>query len=102
MRRRPLLFAALVVLSLVGYFSVANAEPQKWAVVVGIGQYRDASIPSLRYAGADARAMHDFLVDPKGGAFPRSHVTLLIDQQATQVALRSALGTVLARNAVKG
>jgi len=78
------------------------AQPQKWAVVIGIGQYKDTAIRPLRYAGADAKAVYAFLVDPKGGGFPKGNVQLLLDAQATQVALRSALGTTLARRAVGG
>lgn len=80
----------------------AHAEPQKWAVVIGIGQYKDHAIRPLRFAVADAKAVYDFLVDPKGGGFPKGNVQLLLDQQATQVVLRSALGTTLARRAVGG
>jgi uncharacterized caspase-like protein len=80
----------------------ALAQPQKWAAVVGIGQYKDPAIRPLRYAVADARAVYNFLVDPNGGGFPKGNVQLLLDQQATQKALRSALGTTLARRAVKG
>ncbi len=79
-----------------------QAEPQRWAAVIGIGQYKDPTIRRLDFAVADAKAMYDFLVDPTGGGFPKGNVQLLLDAQATQVALRSALGTVLARQAVQG
>lgn len=91
-----------VVMSLGFSASEALADPQRWAVVVGIGKYKDPSIRPLRYAVADARAIHDFLIDPNGGRFPRQNVQLLLDEQASQKALRSALGTILARRAVKG
>jgi formylglycine-generating enzyme required for sulfatase activity/uncharacterized caspase-like protein len=73
-----------------------------YAVVIGIGQYKDPSIRPLRYAGADARAVYDFLVDPKGGGYLKANVQLLLDGQATLTAVRSALGTTLARRAVQG
>jgi hypothetical protein len=82
--------------------AAAQAQPQKWAVVIGIGQYKDPAIRPLRYAVADARAVYNFLVDPAAGGFPKAHVQILLDQLATQKALRSALGTHLARRAVKG
>jgi formylglycine-generating enzyme required for sulfatase activity len=80
----------------------AWGEAQKWAVVIGIGQYKDPAIPPLRFAGADAKAIYDFLVDPKGGGYPQANVQMLLDQQATLTAVRSALGTQLARRAVQG
>jgi uncharacterized caspase-like protein len=64
---------------------------KRWAVVIGISRYFDASVPSLRYADADARAMYDFLRSPAGGAVPEGQVRLLLNEQATTAAIRDAL-----------
>jgi len=65
----------------------------RWAVVVGISKYQDPKIPSLLYADADARAFAQFLQTEKGGSF--KHVRLLLNEQATLVNLRDALGGFL-------
>jgi TPR repeat protein len=68
------------------------------ALVVGIDRYTDGGIPQLRYARADAEAMHAALVDPEVGRFDPAKVTLLVDERATRVAVLKAL-TALKRGA---
>jgi len=77
----------------------------RWAVVVGISDYKfdtnwnpRKGIPDLRYASRDARAFADFLISPSGGAFSPDHVKLLLDQQATIDEVRVAIGDFLARS----
>ena len=60
-----------------------------WAVVVGIDSY--PNIRPLKYAVADARAFYDFLVSDN--QVPAENVFLLLNEQATLPAMRSALGT---------
>ena len=68
-----------------------------WAVVVGISRYHDSRVPALRYASADAKAFHDWLVSPQGGRFAPARVKLLLDQDATGRAIRGALFSWLKR-----
>lgn len=70
-----------------------------YAVIVGIGKYKDPEIPVLKYAKADALEIYDTLTDPRYGNFPKENVKLLIDEEATLTKIRSAMGTFLARNA---
>jgi hypothetical protein len=69
----------------------------RWAVVVGIGEYRSAAIPDLAFAGADAEAVQRFLSSPPAGPFPEDHVLLLKDEEATGAAIREALFVFLQR-----
>jgi len=64
----------------------------KWAVVVGIADFRDPSIPKLKYSSKDARDFYDFLTSDAGGRFQKDHVRLLLDQDATKVNIMDALG----------
>jgi uncharacterized caspase-like protein len=64
---------------------------QKWAVVIGISRYKDTRIAGLRYASADARAFHDWLVSQKGGGYAPAQVKLLVDTEATAQNIRNAL-----------
>ena len=52
-------------------------EGSKWALLVGIDKYHE-SLGSLKYAGADCRALHDVLVSGPL-AFPEDQVLLLSD-----------------------
>ena len=55
---------------------------QRWALVVGIGDFADKSIPSLAYTSRDAKAFWDVLVDPTLGGFKPENVRLLTDAGA--------------------
>ncbi len=67
------------------------AEGKRYALIIGIGRYRDGRIPPLRYTVADARAMYDVLTDPRHGRFPKGNVRLLLDERATLVNIRKGL-----------
>jgi hypothetical protein len=60
-----------------------------WAVVVGINNY--PRLPKLKYAVNDAEAFYRLLVEDN--RIPRENVTLLTNEQANLVNLRSTLGT---------
>jgi len=56
---------------------------QRYAVVIGISDYKDPRITDLQYADADAQAFYDFITSPAGGDFQKEHVLLLKNEQAT-------------------
>jgi len=64
---------------------------QHWAVIIGVGEYQDNRIPKLRYASADAMALYNWLTAPDGGGYAPSTVKLLIDKDATNHNIRTAL-----------
>ncbi len=64
---------------------------QKWAVIVGVGNYRNSEISDVRFAARDAQAVYDFLRSSSAGPFQEDHVLFLKDEQATTRALREAL-----------
>jgi uncharacterized caspase-like protein len=76
------------------------AVSERWAVVIGVGDYESAVIPRLRYTVADAEALHKALVGP--AAFKRDNVLLLTDRSERKPTLRNikwGLGTFLGRSA---
>lgn len=62
---------------------------KRWAVVVGVGDYRSDDIPDLEFAPADARAVKEFLESDAAGPF--DEVLYLENEQATGAAMREAL-----------
>ena len=64
---------------------------QRWAVVIGISDYADSRIPSLRYGERDAKEFCNWLVSPKGGRYAFSRVRLLLGKDATGTEIKSAL-----------
>ncbi len=67
---------------------------QKWALVVGISQFTDKSIPRLNFTTADASSFAEELTDPAIGRFPASHVHVLTDEQATTRNLKEGLNWI--------
>ncbi len=58
------------------------------AVVIGISDYQDASIPDLRFADRDARIFADFL--RSSANVPNEHLRLLTNEQATMAQMAAA------------
>lgn len=68
-----------------------TSGPQKWAVIVGVSQYANPAIPSLKFADKDAEAFANFLRTPQGGGYDNDHMRVLLNDKATFPALRDAL-----------
>lgn len=66
-----------------------TAVKNKWALVIGVSNFRDASI-NLRYAAKDAKDFAHFLI--ADGHFDPTHVKLLVDGDATRQNIIEALG----------
>lgn len=79
------------------YFEAKNI--QRYAVVVGISDYKDPKIPDLKYADKDAQAFYDFITSPEGGDFNKENVLLLKNEQATLRNIKLALTNFL-KNAI--
>ncbi|MCB0534040.1 MAG: tetratricopeptide repeat protein [Saprospiraceae bacterium] len=60
-----------------------NPKSATFAVVVGISDYQDPTIPDLRFADRDAQAFANFLRSPAGGALDEDHLKVLINEEAT-------------------
>jgi uncharacterized caspase-like protein len=71
--------------------SAGAARAQHWAVVIGVSNYADSRIPTLRYAAADAQAFYDWLVSGTGGRYAPSHVRLLLNESATTATIKESL-----------
>ena len=71
-----------------------------YAVVIGIGTYQDPRL-NLRYTANDAQGLYELLIDPNWGGLPEDHVQLLLNEQATDRNIKSALGKWLWRQATE-
>ena len=68
-----------------------GSGPQRWAVVVGVSEYTNPGIPSLKYADKDAAALANFLRRPEGGGYDSDHMRVLLNKDATLANVRDAL-----------
>ncbi len=69
---------------------------QKWAVVIGASKFKEGRLaPGGAEAGdmgESAKEFYDYLIDPNGGRFDKSHVKLLLDSSASKQNIMTALG----------
>lgn len=68
---------------------ILESAGEKYALIIGVDQFRDSNIPALRYAKNDATAVRDFLIHPDLGRFQRENVHVLLDEEATWGDIRS-------------
>lgn len=68
----------------------AFKQPDAYAVVIGISQYREEVIPKVAYAVKDAEAVAQLL--EKQAGIPKTHIRLLTEAKATGNDLRTVGG----------
>ncbi|HEY4380755.1 MAG TPA: caspase family protein [Acidobacteriaceae bacterium] len=80
--------------------ATTNTGPpgQRWALIIGIGNFTDPNIEPLKYTANDAQSFQEALLDPKIGNFPPDHVHTLLNDSATTVNIKIQLNW-LARSA---
>lgn len=68
-------------------------SPEKrWAVVVGVSRYEHLPKSAWLISGdKDAKAYAEFLLSPRGGGLPPSHLKMLLNEEATTKNVRLAL-----------
>jgi hypothetical protein len=69
----------------------AQLHGERWAVVIGVSEYRDSRVPSLRYAARDAIEFYRWLISPQEGRYAPARVKLLVRKDATVRNMRAAL-----------
>jgi tetratricopeptide (TPR) repeat protein len=97
MRRTGIVSTLLCVLSLT---LPAHAQSgNRWAVVVGVSKFQKLdTAQQLEFADKDAESFAKFIESPRGRAFPKENVKLLMNEAATTAQLRTALASWLKRN----
>jgi len=69
---------------------------QKYALLVGVGKFREKAINPLKYPAKDARDFYNYLTSRSGGNFRQENVTLLTDSGATRASVLGALNRIKA------
>jgi hypothetical protein len=70
---------------------------EKWALVVGIGKFKDANLVGLAFSSKDAGDVAAALVDAGAGRFRRDHVRLLQDEDATRANVKEGIKFIAER-----
>lgn len=77
-----------------------DGKGRLWAVVIGVSNYKNLRTEEqLRFAHRDAEEFAAFLQSPSGGGFPSTQIKVLLNEEASIAAMRTALGTWLPRSA---
>ena len=71
---------------------------RRLALIVGVGDYEASRVPDLPGPPNDARRMYDLLTGEIFG-FPRENVCLLVNEDATTAAVKTAFDNVLVNRA---
>ncbi len=71
----------------------------RWALVVGVGNFADPMVPKLRYPAKDATDVQQFLIQNAG--FKPDHVRLLLDGNATRATICDCISGQWLPNMVK-
>ena len=72
---------------------------RRLALIVGVGEYKNANIPDLKGPPNDARRFYELLTGKNGYAFPKQNVCLLLDEQATTGQFKQLFDTALVQRA---
>jgi Caspase domain len=79
--------------------TMTQVNGRKYALVIGISQYKDnlKGIRNLEYADSDASSIYNFLQQPEAGRFSREDMLLLVNEQATIAQIRQALTSFITK-----
>jgi tetratricopeptide (TPR) repeat protein len=73
-------------------------QPTYYAVVIGVSEFENLPKEEwLDYADDDARAFYEFITSPRGRGFLPENVFLMTNEEAQSQAMRSRLGSTLAK-----
>lgn len=91
--KEPFLLFIFIAVHVVIANAQININPagKTYAVVIGISQYQNTTIPPLNYADKDATVFAGWLKSNAGGALPDYQVKLLINEDASISAIYNAL-----------
>lgn len=71
---------------------VVTRGPRTTGLIIGVGSYKYLPVEnSLEGADKDAKDLYNLLVSPEGTAIPRDAIKLLVQEQATSVAVKAAM-----------
>jgi hypothetical protein len=79
--------------------TMTQVTGRKYALVIGISQYKDnaGGIRNLEYADTDARSIYNFLQQPEAGSFSPEDMLFLLNEQATIAQIRKALTSFITK-----
>jgi len=68
-----------------------------FALIAGVATYKNPKINQLKYTTNDARSFYNYIISPRGGAFPKQNVFYYENEQATRSNIVNALNHIKAK-----
>jgi len=84
----------------VGFRWTASVRNKVWALVIGVSEYENDTVPDLPLGGSDAESFRTWLTSSTGLDLQREHVRTLTDAEATYTNIRTALRDLARRGIV--
>ncbi|MFX5210885.1 hypothetical protein ABTC77_19435, partial [Acinetobacter baumannii] len=63
----------------------------KWAVLIGVSNFKDTSIPAIKYGAESAGKLGRVFQDPYAGNFKNDHLVVLQQDDATRETIEDVL-----------
>jgi hypothetical protein len=79
-----------------------ESGPKTWALLVGVSQYQNSGISSLKFPAKDAQGLREALINPQLGGLSATQVLVLTDEKATREGIMGAVGSFLRPNVQAG
>jgi len=79
----------------------SNKALSFYALIIGVGKYKDDRIQPLNFARADAQGLYELLLDPQHVGLSEKNVKLLIDEEATLYNIKNLISGWLFQHATK-
>jgi uncharacterized caspase-like protein len=69
-----------------------------FALIIGIGKYKDPRIPTLKFSHADAHAVYETLAHAERAGFRKENMKMLLDEGATLLNIKKSISNWLFQN----
>lgn len=66
----------------------------KYALLIGVGKYKEKRIGELQYAENDIKDLYNYLISPNGGGFRPENVIVLVNEKATRNNILNAMNWI--------
>lgn len=77
-----------------------SCDHDKWAVLIGVGSFKDSSIPSIKYGSESAVKLGLTLLDRSIGRFQYDHLVLLKQAEASKATVEDVLNNGVSSKAL--
>ena len=84
-----------------GELATPSLTRNKFAAVIGIGEYKSPRVPRLKYSVNDAKEVYEWLISDTGGQFPKENVLFLTNEQAHLQEIKKTLGIWLKNRSLR-